>query len=354
MAGKIGVLTFHKCINYGSYWQARCLVEGLRESGYDAEILDHHCKCVAWAEARCAFQPMLPERTRRQDMPAYAAKTRKFADAVAKLPLSKSFSLHQPEAIDGYETILVGSDEVWNLAHPWYGGKPLFYGAGLNGRRLISYAASFGSYSCHWGIHDHWADRLKRFDSLSVRDENSYWLVRGSTGREPATVLDPCLQFPAASKAEAASGERPYALVYGHSFPPEMKAQVKRWSRDTGIRLVSVGYRNGFADEHRIDAGPLEFAGLVAGARAVVTNFFHGCVFSLLSAKPFATTSSAYRSHKVRGLLDLLGAANHLVDEQTPERELERLLDAPPLAAVDQRLRELRESSRDYLHASLA
>ena len=22
----IGVLTFHRCINYGSYWQARCLV----------------------------------------------------------------------------------------------------------------------------------------------------------------------------------------------------------------------------------------------------------------------------------------------------------------------------------------
>ena len=27
----IGVLTFHRCINYGSYWQARCLAEGLAE-----------------------------------------------------------------------------------------------------------------------------------------------------------------------------------------------------------------------------------------------------------------------------------------------------------------------------------
>ncbi len=27
---RVGVLTFHRCINYGSYWQARCLVEGLR------------------------------------------------------------------------------------------------------------------------------------------------------------------------------------------------------------------------------------------------------------------------------------------------------------------------------------
>ena len=35
---KVGVLTFHRSINYGSYWQARCLVEGLAKRGLDAEI----------------------------------------------------------------------------------------------------------------------------------------------------------------------------------------------------------------------------------------------------------------------------------------------------------------------------
>src|SRR5690349_8232637 len=41
---KIGVLTFHRCINYGSYWQARCLVDGLRARGHDAVLLDHHSR----------------------------------------------------------------------------------------------------------------------------------------------------------------------------------------------------------------------------------------------------------------------------------------------------------------------
>ena len=50
-AKKVGVLTFHKCINYGSYWQARCLVEALRARGHDAELLDHDCRCVRRAEA---------------------------------------------------------------------------------------------------------------------------------------------------------------------------------------------------------------------------------------------------------------------------------------------------------------
>src|SRR5215203_3577302 len=100
---KIGVLTFHRCINYGSYWQARCLVEGLRARGHEAELLDHHCPDVRLAELRCAFQPMLPARTRRSDLRSYGRKSRKFFSAFAKLPLSESFPLHRPETLTGYD-----------------------------------------------------------------------------------------------------------------------------------------------------------------------------------------------------------------------------------------------------------
>src|SRR3954471_16942970 len=100
---RIGVLTFHKCINYGSYWQARCLVEGLRKLGHDAELLDHDCRCVRRAEAKCALQPKLPKRTPRHELRRYRAKTRKFIDEIARLPLSKRFSLHEPEAAGEYD-----------------------------------------------------------------------------------------------------------------------------------------------------------------------------------------------------------------------------------------------------------
>ncbi|HKH29317.1 MAG TPA: polysaccharide pyruvyl transferase family protein, partial [Sphingomicrobium sp.] len=93
---KIGVLTFHRCINYGSYWQARCLVEGLLARGHDAELLDHHCHEVMSAELRCALQPKLPERSPRHEIRAYAAKVRRFCEAFRKLPLSNRFSLNRP------------------------------------------------------------------------------------------------------------------------------------------------------------------------------------------------------------------------------------------------------------------
>ena len=104
------MLTFHRSINYGSYWQARCLVEGIRARGFEAELLDHDCERVRHAEACCALQPELPRRTPRRLLRRYAAKARKFAEAVALLPLSPRFPLHRPEAADRYDAVVVGSD----------------------------------------------------------------------------------------------------------------------------------------------------------------------------------------------------------------------------------------------------
>jgi polysaccharide pyruvyl transferase WcaK-like protein len=350
---KLGVLTFHKCINYGSYWQARCLVEALRARGHDAELLDHDCRCVRRAEVRCALQPKLPERTPARELKTYAEKTRRFVEAIARLPLSKRFSLHEPEAARSYDAIVVGSDEVWNFRHPWYGSKPIFFGDGLRAERLISYAASFGNHSAWDGIRPDWARKLRRFSALSVRDENSWHLVRGAIHREPEIVLDPCLLYPGPAEAEPAISE-PYALVYGHGFPTWLKRIARRWSRQSGLRLVSIGYSNDFADEQRIDEGPAEFAKLMAGASAVITNFFHGCVFALLNGKPWATVPSDYRSIKIPDLAATLGATHRLIDEQASERQLAQLLETPVKQSVESRVSELRARSEAYLDEALA
>src|SRR4051794_24764307 len=96
-AGRIGVLTFHRRINYGSWWQARQLVEGLRARGLDAVLLDHDDAAINRAEWRCALQPLLPERVPKAGLPLYARKTRKFIKAIAELPLSQRFALDRPQ-----------------------------------------------------------------------------------------------------------------------------------------------------------------------------------------------------------------------------------------------------------------
>jgi hypothetical protein len=351
---KVGVLTFHKCINYGSYWQARCLVEGLRSRGHDAELLDHDCQCIRRAEAKCAFQPKLPERTPRHEFRSYAAKTRRFIHAIRRLPLSRRFSLHAPRDAGRYDTIVVGSDEVWNFRHPWYGSKPIFFGDDLQTDRLVSYAASFGNHSAWDGIDPAWARKLSRFSAISVRDENSWHLVRGGTDREPQIVLDPCLQFPEAIREANRVGSGSDAVVYGYGFPEWLAQRIRTWAARRNVRLVSVGYSNAWADEQRIDIGPIEFARTIAGARAVVTNFFHGCVFALLNGKPWASVPSDYRSIKIPDLANTLGAEHRIVSEQTPPRELDELLDTPVVRHVTSRVDEYRARSDAYLDAALS
>jgi hypothetical protein len=351
---KVGVLTFHKCINYGSYWQARCLVEGLRARGHDAELMDHDCACIRRAEAKCALQPKLPKRTPAHELPAYRTKTRKFVDAISRLPLSRRFSLHRPEAAREYDAVVVGSDEVWNFRHPWYGGKPIFFGDGLKTQRLVSYAASFGNHSAWDGIDPEWAEKLDRFSSISVRDENSWHLVHDAVGREPPIVLDPCLQFPQAIHEANGAGRGDYAVVYGHLFPAWLASKVRAWAEQAGVRLVSVGYSNAWADEQRIGASPLEFARIMAGARSVITNFFHGCVFALLNGKPWAAAPSDYRSIKIPDLANTLGAQHRIVDEQTSDADVFALLDTPRQPQVSERLSEYRDRSEAYLDAALS
>jgi hypothetical protein len=352
--GKVGVLTFHKCINYGSYWQARCLVEALRARGHDAELLDHDCQCVRRAEAKCALQPKLPERTPRRELPQYRSKTRKFIDAIAALPRSRRFSLHEPQAAGDYDAIVVGSDEVWNFRHPWYGSKPIFFGDGLRTDRLVSYAASFGNHSAWDGMDPDWAGRLDRFSALSVRDENSWHLVAGSTGREPAIVLDPCLQFPGAATASDRPVRESYALVYGYRFPAWLSRRVRSWADRRRVRLVSVGYSNGWADDQLVSAGPVEFARVVAGASAIITNLFHGCIFALLHGKAWLTTPNEYRSIKIPDLTSLIGDEDRIVSDDTPQYQVDGLLTTPVDRGVAARIDELRGRSEAYLDAALS
>jgi hypothetical protein len=350
---KIGVLTFHRSINYGSYWQARCLVEGIRARGFDAKLLDYDCSAVRRAEIGCALQPERPRRTPRACLKGYATKVRRFDDAVSALPLSLRFQLDRPGNAGEYDAIVVGSDEVWNFRHPWFGSKPIFFGDELRTERLVSYAASFGNHSAWHGIHADWARKLNRFSAVSVRDHNSWHLVKGGTGRDATLVLDPCLQFPQVAAERRQSGAR-HVIVYGHGFPAWLKTRIRGWADRRGVRLVSIGYLNDWADEQNLNAGPVEFAELMAGARAVVTNFFHGCVFALLNGKPWVSSPSAYRSIKIPDLVSAVGAERRLIDEGTSGRDIAELLETPVEPEVVSRIEQLRAQSDSYLDAALS
>jgi hypothetical protein len=352
---KIGVLTFHRCINYGSYWQARCLTEGLQARGHKAVLLDHYSRRVNLAEWKCAYQPVLPTPVPKEDQPLYREKIERFFHAFESLPLSAPFPLHRPFEMEDYDVVVTGSDEVWNLAHPWYGGCPLFYGDGLNARQLISYAASFGSYHASWRLEQQWADKLRNFDAISVRDANSQSIIQDALGFTPEMVLDPCLQFPVQPDVRDLNFlKTPYVAVYGHNFSNAFASEIRRWAAHRRLPLISIGYRNDWADAQWLAADPHDFAHFMAHSEAVATNFFHGCIFALRNKKPFVCETSPYRSNKVQGLMAKVGGEKHLLTEEAPPVAYNTRLSEPPDEEMLKKIDQLRHRSNQYLDGALA
>jgi hypothetical protein len=351
---KIGVLTFHRCINYGSYWQARCLVEGLRARKHNAVILDYDSVRVNLAEWKCAFQPVLPTLVPESDHPLYRKKILEFFRAFESLPLSPRFQMDNPAEMEQYDVVVAGSDEVWNLTHPWFGKCPIFYGDGIRADRLVSYAASFGNYQASWGLEHHWAKKLLNFEAISVRDENSRAIVTNSIGIVPEMVLDPCLQFPIATEGSNNGNLRkPYIAVYGHNFSDSFALEIRRLANQRKLPVISIGYRNDWADEQWITAGPHEFAHFIANSQAVATNFFHGCVFALVNRKPFVCETTPYRNNKLHGLMMKIGGEKHLIYAGNPSTVYDTYLSEPLDPAILQKIEMLRQTSNEYLDRAL-
>jgi len=351
---KIGVLTFHRCINYGSYWQAKCLVEGLRHRGADAVLLDHFSRRVCLAEWKCGYRPTLPTPVPRSDRELYRKKVRKFFDCFEQLPLSRRFHLDAPLGSGEYDVVVVGSDEVWNLYHPWYGKRGIFFGQGLRAKRFVSYAASFGNYPLEYGLGHPWSQWLSHFAAISVRDHNSRALVQNSTGSEPEIVLDPCLQFPLEpDERDTTPATRNYAAVYGHNFSPEFVRAIRSWASRRNVRLISIGYRNDWAHEQWLTADPHDFVNFIRRANAVVTNFFHGCVFALRGVKPFVCEAAPYRHNKLSSLMNTVGGEDHLVNAAAPEQRYFDALDKPIDPSILSNIDRMRTRSSRYLNGAV-
>jgi hypothetical protein len=167
--------------------------------------------------------------------------------------------------------------------------------------------------------------------------------------------LDPCLQFPISIEYRNTEHlDRKYLAVYGHNFSDYFITGVKQYSKHVNLPLISIGYRNDWADEQWLTADPHDFAHFISKAEAVATNFFHGCIFSLRNDKPFVCESSPYRSNKLEGVLRLLGAEGHLLNENTPAGIFNRYLDEPIAVDIHMHIEQFRKMSNNYLDKAMA
>lgn len=183
---KIGILTFHDGINHGAFFQAFSTYIFLKSKGYNVEIINYKNSTHWLAEYKAFLITKNPKILFSNIKKIFA-----FKKDQKQMNLG-SFTKKASKIKKHFDVIVVGSDIVWNYEWAFLGKDPIYFGYGLNTKKWISYAASFGNIDYDTTIvPEYVSSGLQKFSYISVRDENSKCIVNKACGKEAEVVLDP-------------------------------------------------------------------------------------------------------------------------------------------------------------------
>lgn len=373
----VGIMSMQRIHNYGSFLQAYSLKRNLEMLGNQVQFVDYHIgpfltrggqrptkmlamRQRAYSTARRTAGSMYRLVNRQM------ARKRQDADRFGRM-YRQMCSEHlgmtgAPNYLPELELLVIGSDEVFNCLqrNPKVGYSPELFGRDCNAGRLISYAASFGNTTLEklerFHLEDEIRDRLSRFDAVSVRDCNSAQIVRALGAAEPHFHLDPVFiydyQEETRSFSPQVSGE--YIVVYAYSgrITPEEAEGIARYAKGSGKKLLCIGHRHPFCDDY-IMATPFELLGYIRGASAVITDTFHGSVFSIKYRRPFAvlvrdSAGTAYgNSEKLVDLLRRFSMTDRIVSDIASLQSIMNM--EISFAGVQEKIASETASSREYL-----
>lgn len=191
---------------------------------------------------------------------------------------------------------------------------------------------------------------------LSAREQGVADLIGALTGRDAPLVQDPTLLVDDwASVARPLKPKGNYVLLYQLQKSPQVYAAARAVAARLGKPLLNIDASPKFwtrPGKCVRPQSPQEWLGLFQNAAAVVTNSFHGTVFSILFHTPFhsvaLTGEKALRSERMKTLCERVGLGDRHIDGAGA-------LPYDPVAwdAVDTKLEQLRSSSLDYLEQAL-
>lgn len=325
---KVGIMSMQRIANYGSFLQAYGLRAMLEELGHEVCFVDYH-----------VGQTLLAEEGK--DETGWKRKIHKVTETMnydGPLTQKLQYVLHKKNFAKKYQTLLgltpapnyqpkldillIGSDEVFNCiqANPNVGYSPELFGEGHRARRLISYAASFGNTTLEklerFGKAEEVGRALQKFDAVSVRDVNSARIVEKLSGKVPEYHLDPVLIYDFMGRCEQipeVNYKEKYLLLYAYSgrILKEEAEWIRQYARGKGWKIYAIGGVQSCADKF-INCSPFEVLAYFKAAEEVVTDTFHGTVFSVITGKRFVTLvrksvgDSYGNEEKLRDLLERL------------------------------------------------
>lgn len=327
---KIGIMSMQRVDNYGSYLQAYGLKQLIENNVSNCEVIfiDHVYEqslvgdgvYTSWLQNKIKIIKNPIDFIRKK------IYLKEFHDSmnIYREKIGIKTDLNNSKDID---KLVIGSDEVFNCMQPYpIGYSKSFFGLGYT--NVISYAASFGHTSIldlqKMKIETEIASMLKKFRALSVRDENSFSLIKKLTGKEPSVNLDPVL----VSEYDLdIIGHNPlnceYIIVYAYTGRLDRQEEkfIKNFAKIENKKIVSIGNYQKIAD-YNIICEPLEVFSYFKYADFIITDTFHGTIFSIKTEARFCTIIRDSNKSKLNFLLNKLNKEDRIAKSLSDIRRL--------------------------------
>lgn len=358
---KIGILTFHRALNYGAFLQAYATKSFLSGMGYDVEMVDYWPKTHAdyvnrrrltantWIGKLKQFifhalnTPLFLKRRHKMN------QLRRQYFGVGSTPLYKT---GEELSQTNYDVVVYGSDQIW-WNHAVYSSKieydKTYWGYYLPEKtKRIAYAPSMGIIDIREEDKPFIREALAHFSSLSTRETTLREALLPYTDKEITTVLDPVFLPEKAfweKLVQARKIQERYLLYYSLIPTKESYQRASKLAEEKGLRFIEIAahVRQFHKSPNLIQtADAIEFLSLIYHADYVVSTSFHGTAFSIIFEKQFCTIGQGKLSGRVLSLLGQLGIPERYTNDPLQLGEI----DYEP---IREKLGKLQQFSRNYL-----
>lgn len=325
---KVKILTFHNAENYGATLQAYALKETLKELGVSPEFVNYEnekilsdYKLIRTNSLKSFFSSLwyLPRNIKRKI--SFKSFSDKYLDTASRTYFSKE---DIEKDIESGDIFVAGSDQIWNpdltdglsdiytLNFDKEDVKKIIYGASLGNEELLKKNAS------------DFKAKLAGLDLISIREQSVIASLEQICGKKVEQVIDPTLLLDKLSWDKLISENNTvdlphekYILVYTLFESDEVTKMANYLSKVTGFKVVHFRKYNAYENElmNLYSKGPADFVNAFKNAAYVITNSFHGTVFSLIFERKFYSVLPSTRAGRIKDLLNNLDLNDRIVQD---------------------------------------
>lgn len=359
---KIGIITHPLSDNYGGILQAVSLYAYLKSKGHHVVILRRHINRPLWKKIIISILENIPFQNIKNYRYLAKKRVRQENFIEKNLPSKTKIIYKKKELVDlvkdfDFDAVIVGSDQVWRMKYIDDGDFGNYFLDFVESPKIkkIAYAASFGSN--RWEAPEKISivkKLLREFDAVSVREASGVEICREVFGRMDCVhTLDPTLLV----------GKHFHdSLIENKDYPNKRKIFTyildktnKKGEIFKGISfLLERNYGSVIQDSDldkilTVD----EWISEIKNADFVITDSYHGMVFSIIFEKKFIAIGNASRGMaRFDSLASMLNVSDRVIVNKGQIGD--HLFSEIDYSIVNKRLIENRKFSEEFLTKSLS